>query len=232
MTEKTRAQQHSDLAELLATQCPLDPRLAKYQRTIEGMPVLQHPLVYGVPYMAEMNAVYNRALEAKLELLERYKQTGHYASCLTLYERPWRLNAFVSYCSHLTPDEYWRNLGWIYSDSENLYQNRSEWRRVLSAGVPGREHMMCGEERAELAAMPERLTVYRGCSVKDHSGFSWTLERSVAEWFARRFKREEGMVVLTATVDRGDVIAYLTGRNEAEVIAMPEHVTYEQAEGV
>lgn len=213
-----------ELEEILRTIDPLDPRLEQYRETIDGMDVIRHPLVYAVPYFEPMNAFYNRQLAYKEAQIERYEKSKNYGACLTLFERPHRLGAFLNYCHLMTGPVYWRNLRWIYMDSENLHQDRRYWRMVLTSKRRYRREMTAQEDRMALHEMPKTLTVYRGCSCFDDGGFSWTLSRDKAEWFARRWK-DSGMVVLKGTVNKAKVIAYLTSRGEAEIVAMPEDVT-------
>lgn len=80
------------------------------------------------------------------------------------------------------------------------------------------------EEREILKTLPDRLTVYRGVrSLKASAatGLSWTLDLSVAEWFAVRFG-EQG-VVYTAQVQKEDVLAYF--EREDEIILSPKPLT-------
>lgn len=64
------------------------------------------------------------------------------------------------------------------------------------------------------------LTIYRGTGVRStRRAMSWSLRREVAEWFARRpFPAPHRRFVLTTTIDASQVLAYLTGQNEAEVV--------------
>jgi len=105
--------------------------------------------------------------------------------------------------------------------------------------------MMTEPERKVLASLPDVVTVYRGAGNPAYlSGFSWTLDRARAKWFARRFGSAEAVVVahrLTRAhahqeirpvvaigrLRRFDVIAYRAGRNEAEIVALPESVSIE-----
>ena len=51
---------------------------------------------------------------------------------------------------------------------------------------------------------------------------SWTLDRSVAEWFSTRFS-EDG-TVYQAQIDKSHIYAYFDGRNESEVIVDPKYL--------
>lgn len=73
-------------------------------------------------------------------------------------------------------------------------------------------------------ALPERLTLYRGCSVAEVAagvyGLSWTRSRAVAEWFAWRWDdTDAGRCVVATEVRRADVLAFFGGRGEVEAVA-------------
>jgi hypothetical protein len=69
--------------------------------------------------------------------------------------------------------------------------------------------------------------VYRGVagngSARRPRGLSWTLDVERARWFARRFSLESP-AVWSGEVAAGDVIVYIDGREEKEVIALPETI--------
>ena len=68
------------------------------------------------------------------------------------------------------------------------------------------------------------ITIYRGFN--DHSredGNSFTLSRNIAIWFSRRFA-EEISYVNTYKIHIEDVLAFITNRGEAEIIADAERV--------
>lgn len=71
------------------------------------------------------------------------------------------------------------------------------------------------------------ITVYRGQMPNDPVGIAWSLDRDVAERFARgagmRVSNMPG-VVYVATIDRRKVLGYLTGRKESEVVLDPAHL--------
>ena len=83
------------------------------------------------------------------------------------------------------------------------------------------------KERHALNAMPKVFTVYRGVAhVEASRGMSWTIDREKALWFARRFAGDDKRtpLLITANVRRIDVMAHYLGRNESEIVVMPEHV--------
>jgi hypothetical protein len=83
------------------------------------------------------------------------------------------------------------------------------------------------QERRFLARQRERLTIYRGCRSGRKIGWSWTLDRRKAKWFARRFEEyvEGSPIVLIGEVNKKDVIAYFASRKEKEIVVDPKKVT-------
>ena len=72
----------------------------------------------------------------------------------------------------------------------------------------------------EIAALPAHLTFFRGQSTDAEPGLSWTLDRKVAEGFARGHRNicVPDPVILTTEIERADVAMYLDARNEREVV--------------
>ena len=69
------------------------------------------------------------------------------------------------------------------------------------------------------------LTVYRGQQPHEEVGFAWSLDPKTAAKFARGIR--VGTLrgdVLRASVARHDVLGFLTGRGESEVVADPRDV--------
>jgi hypothetical protein len=67
------------------------------------------------------------------------------------------------------------------------------------------------------------LTVYRG-QVGEELGISWTTDPRIAEKFSRSGglrATQHGGRVIKGTVRRGDILAYLTRRDESEIIVDP-----------
>ncbi len=83
-----------------------------------------------------------------------------------------------------------------------------------------------------VAALHDTFTVYRGQrSAEAEQGFSWTLDRAVAQSFAdgHRGSVYPDAVVLEREVRRCDVAMYLTDREESEAVLWPEVVDVDTA---
>jgi hypothetical protein len=217
---------------------PLDPELAAWIDDTESLgQMIKHPLVYditGVQFPAPANA----RLKQKKEALARAYAEKDWNTVVYLHERPHRANALyrlaVDHGAEISNEDYWELVGSVWVDSENIYQNEDEWEFLLSSERPGREHMMDEEERAAFAALPDTLTVYRGCHRElNEDGLSWTLDRDRAAWFAKRFASVTGSdpIVHVGEVSKSQVVAHFLGRNEAEIVLIePEAVRRDHLE--
>ena len=89
--------------------------------------------------------------------------------------------------------------------------------------------MMTVEDLEAYAALPDILTIYRGCYKSNKWGLSWSLSKQVAEKFPTllRYKQVgEQPLLVTATIKKTDVIAVKVDRNEQEIIAWrPKHIS-------
>ncbi len=85
-----------------------------------------------------------------------------------------------------------------------------------------KSYLMDKGEKKIFDALPEKVTIYRGVDDPEYKyGFSWTLDKKVARWFANR-NQGNSTYVYECTVDKKDLICYFQIRNEKEVIINPE----------
>lgn len=71
-----------------------------------------------------------------------------------------------------------------------------------------------------LSGMPDVLTIYRGqtkVGTPVDKAHSWTLDRNIANFFATRRGKDKAEII-TATVNKKDVIEYISDRGEKEVL--------------
>lgn len=86
-----------------------------------------------------------------------------------------------------------------------------------------KELVMNEEELGYYNSLPDKVTLYRGCSVDEYEdgdscfGISWTTSREIAEFFAFRYEQED-TAVYSIEVDREDIKAVFLSRNEFEAI--------------
>lgn len=224
--------------DVLQREEPLDEELERHAVHYDRIGLcIKHPLIFSVMHHPGLNALVNEQFRHKTEAAVEARREKRWSRFINLHERPYRLTALVEVEHEIeADDEYWELVAEIWTDSENIYELEALWLEVLAEIRPERHLMMNSKDREVLEGWPDRVTIFRGFH---HSGrdlaLSWTVDREKAEWFAqRRVRPSDGSPaqVATATVPRESIIAYLTSRNESEVIALPADVTIEKIEEV
>lgn len=192
----------------------LTPDLRNRLLTERWMRVLKHPLVFGVPYMPELNAEYNRMyLQKKRRLREAHNQQN-WSLVVWLHERPFRPEALRRIRSKIESSvEYWKLVRQVWEDTEAPGLQNQVWQDLLVDKRSNKIAMMTADERNVLLFLPKNIPVWRG---GDWIGRSWTLDRHVAEFFSRRHRGN----LMHGTVKKTDVLAYLDGRGEKEILVV------------
>lgn len=226
----------AELGDLLRRQEELDAELVPHVRatpTIGG--VLHHPLIISIMFGPALHALTNAQFRAKkAKLAERVAKKDH-AGFVFLHERPYRLDALeasLDQIGAIKPRKFWKLVAAVWTDSENICEGLPVWRKLWSLDVPEREAAMTAKERAALSALPDVFEVYRGVNDRrGRAGLSWTIDRQKALWFANRW--DDGRKtpeVISGTVSKSDVLAHFTGRNEKEIVVLPELVRQQRVE--
>jgi hypothetical protein len=189
---------------------------------------LTHPLVSG-PHAPEFVEHNNRCYLSKREAVAKAAEDGDWESYVFLYERPYRLDAFLRVPCDSNDDApaYYQLMRNVWVDTEAPSNDEESWENVLPSPIWGQRMMMDESERAALAALTDPVPVFRGFSLdSSERGFSWTVDRQRADWFAHRFACLGGEArVVCGTIAKAKVVAYLLARGESEVLALPEDVT-------
>lgn len=209
----------NDFLNMISTPEELHPELKKHLSQGRMFEVLQHPLVYSVPYTAALNALHNKQFELKKELLKQAISKKDFHKAVYLHERPWRLQAFYEYEENMSDDVYWKLLGGIWVDTENFFQNAELWHEMITSERPGRHNLMDADEIEILKNLPKTMTIYRGTDLNVNS-MSWTRNLKTARWFAKRCQGR----VYRAKVHKEQIIAYFGGRNEQEIVVDPSNL--------
>lgn len=206
----------------------LDPELQRrLVMTWDGRLILDHPLVRVMPYDPDRDTeLANRLLHEARRRVQEATAAGDWQSFVGEHERAHRPRAILTLRAKLDGPAFWELLGDAWSDTEHPALQGRLWRNLWASTLPGREHVMSPEERAALAAMLDPLAIFRGVGHRARAkGLSWTLDRFKAEWFAYRFALDgRAPYLATGTIARADVLAYLTGRGEAEIVTLSERV--------
>jgi hypothetical protein len=199
----------------------LDPILEYFRyRNHLGWTVIKHPLVVSIGHADPMNKMMNTQLHEKRKAVRQARNEGNWDLYVWLHQRAWRVHAFQRIARHMTDAAYWELLGDIWVDSENIRENPKKWDRLLRSERGDRHAIMDRDEQRQFSELPDEVTIYQGHTVERHDGWSWTLQKSVAEWFATRFADLESSspVLSTGKIGRENILAYFSRRNEEEVL--------------
>jgi hypothetical protein len=100
--------------------------------------------------------------------------------------------------------------------ADRVFQEVAERADNIESVIP---ELMSAEEYAAFQALPEELTIYRGCGSENMYGFSWTLDREIAAKFPflTRYRSSRPMV-LTARIPKSRAAALKLEGNEHEII--------------
>lgn len=208
---------------------PLHPDLEAYLFPMGALGLaLQHPLVYSVPYAPVTNKFLNGQYEQKKRVIAEALAQGNWLRYVVMHERPWRVNALEDISDQMEPIPYWRLVAHLWTDSENIHQNKAKWNRFLTDPRPGRANLMNEDDLAVFEAMTDPIVVFRGaCTTSGLDGVSWTLDEKIAQRLANRQCRNFGRrtyLVARGLTERKHVIAYLDIRNEREVLVPANRV--------
>lgn len=199
---------------------PLTDHLADWIKRQERYPAIVEKLLADDPSLgitayiiagdlltAEQNAEMVQSGEAKAQDL--VWRVGSFA----------RLDWAIKYCSDAFVLENLPRL-WVGSDPDDTKpEYLALWRRAFE-----RNGSAIIWDHNPLPFQDE-YQVYRGQRMSDPIGISWSLNEDVAQSFAEgagvRRTLTDGVIV-EQTVPRERVLAYLTGRDEDELIVIPE----------
>ena len=205
---------------------PLDLELEAALYTGKMGPMIGHPLVHQPMYTPSLNRMLNQGLRAKKEYLQQAAVAGNWSKYIWLHEKPYRLQVLWDIHRELTPQEYWPLVAQVWMNVENHWQYKNKLPKLFKAKPCRYKLIMTDEERQILESHPNQiLTIYRGHQKRNVAGWSWTFSPSKAEWFARRFTRQDKKWSVTeAQVDRSLVVAFFNRRGENEIVVNPKDV--------
>jgi hypothetical protein len=133
------------------------------------------------------------------------------------------MKLFIRFEKSFSDEEYWDNLGYIYTIQDYEYNNYDLYKELFSSTRAGKDKLMSPEDFNFYTSLPDQITIYRGGGIQEPEkgyGISWTLNMHIAEKFVRIKKHlsDEQMVVHRLVIQKSKATAYLNNRNEEEII--------------
>jgi hypothetical protein len=90
-------------------------------------------------------------------------------------------------------------------------------------------HLIMSEaENEAYAALPDKVTIYRGCYAANKWGLSWSLDRDTAAGLPllHRYRQDGQPLLVKAIADKSRIAFLKLGRGESEVVTYrPRHVS-------
>ena len=140
-----------------------------------------------------------------------------------------RLGTVLSLRSKMQPNEWLTLLGEMWSGCDDIGSHRLTLRSIIGTNGPVRE-MMDEAEHTAYDALPDTITVFRGCGPNNMLGASWSTDRSVAERFPFQSRyRAKNPILVIGRVKKKNILAVKLDREEQEIITFSaKKVTVDQ----
>lgn len=117
---------------------------------------------------------------------------------------------------NLSDERYWETMRivWVICGSVN---NADTFRKLMRSPRKNRYYFSTPEDAQKLRELPETFEVYRATNDENDGGLSWTVSKVYAEWYRDAYAKEK---IITRTVSRKDVFAFVGRNNEYEAIIL------------
>ncbi len=162
---------------------------------------------------------------AKARIRDCIDEANDVNRIICIVRKSYRLTFLKYIKDFLTKTEFSRIFGelWIMSENPNGDVNvpislSAQWFRECD-----KKALMEKKEYEEYVNLPDKFTVYRGVAFRSNpKGMSFTRDYEKAKWFAHRFDREnETGYIISKTVNKDEVLAFFSRRDEEEVVIYP-----------
>lgn len=156
--------------------------------------------------------------------------TNWAAILITYHDKFERIPALIKLWPFMPERDRMLWLGKVWRNNETIYLHMDALQPLLMHAMtsPLRGLLMPREDRAtfrEQLRLNKPLRVFRGCSEGNRDGWSWTLDRTVAEKLGTRHPFDGKPLLVSGFAAPEDVLAYFDTRREREILINPFLVT-------
>jgi len=137
---------------------------------------------------------------------------------------PFRFDMLRAVQENLNDIEFWGSFREIWMHAENLWEDWENIEKLLELNRPQRESIMDAKERAALKKLPTSIQIFRGGLTENLDGYSWTLSKEKAEWFAKCRQQQDNAFSFEGECQKDDVLALFLERDEDEILIAPKKV--------
>lgn len=125
---------------------------------------------------------------------------------------------FLHKCGVITDQECADTVYSIWTMQDKFYNCGMAKTKMIKFMKMAEKTLVLPEDIARLSD-DSMITVYRGVKENNYKGLSWTIDRNIATWFAKRFSYNVNKVYLfSGHLKKKDIIAFFDCRNESEIV--------------
>src|SRR5581483_11604756 len=157
------------------------------------------------------------------QMLEHARE-GDWEGFLCRVNAPFRFTVLNAIKDFLTPPDFWKAFAYAWMHCENAWEDTELIQSLLASPRGTPQQMMDAKEKEALARLPDVIPIYRGATLYNIFGISWTLSRRKAEWFAANRQVDPLTFCFWAKCNKGDVLGLLLERQEKEIVVFPQNV--------
>lgn len=192
---------------------------------IEDFNVCQHPYI-STPVINSIDT--NRPFNIFQDKEEYHRWQEQFKEEITSRKNVYSVFSLIKPAYRMT---FFKDINQYLSDQDFSKMLVLSWSSHGGAEIPeakletwfkkaDKRYLMSKREQKIFNELPEQLTIYRGVrSPECKYGFSWTLDKQTACWYADRYENNNSCVY-ECTADKKDIVCYFNTRNEAEIIML------------
>lgn len=152
----------------------------------------------------------------------------------TQFDKHERIQALAKGADLVSSEEYWKILGEVWTSNESIFQDidliSDLWQGMGVHDISDRHFCMDKSYRETLESLPENVEIWRGCYEGNLLGWSWTLDKDTAQFFADRFIPDGKPIISKTLIQKKYLIAFFDSRNEKEVVLDPSVLVFDPKE--
>lgn len=233
-SSRTRPEKATDMEQVRMTAKTF--LMLDYQKTSFSPMVVQHPFTSsGIVLVQKDDTAQLVDITESQENFEAWQRfiSGEIDQAERAYDIYMMLNkafalTFLKYAApYMSTNDFSSILAdaWMLSENPNQDVNVSKKELTAMFKAADRNMMMRDCDKELFSSLDDCVTIYRGVTDYNRTNIralSWTLNYKTAQWFAGRFDQEG--TVYQAAINKKDILAVFTGRNESEIIVDPKRL--------
>lgn len=171
--------------------------------------------------------------QARAQAIDEARRLMDFQRLVFLHEPAQWLDVFEQHAAEMDDGTYWRVLLRIYCRLDIVAVHNRRFRRLFKSRPVEPALRIDPVYIHRFHAQPDQTKIYRGYAGPFAAGFSWTLSRRIAKFFAYRAQErlknpQIRPQVLMGLAQKKDVVSLVLSGPEAEVIIDPRLVTHKK----